>query len=550
MRSRRCQTAFTGALAALLALLVGCGSSSTNKQPPAPQITGVMGKVTDQRGEPLAGVTVSGGGATTTTDAQGKFILSAPAGPSTVVTLSKVGYLPNQKRVDVQDGTATAIKVRLMTEEPKQSLDADQGGTVTTGTGATLIAGPGVLVDPDGNPVTGTVDVHLTTFDVSDSNTLDTIPNFVALEGTDEVMLQSMGLIDVTLRQNGNVLQVKDGATVTIRLPVASNVSDPPATIDLWSFDDATGRWVNEGTATLSPDKTTYEATISHFSRWNCDQVYTTTCIRGVVKVSTGDVLPGAFVTGTGINYNGTSQTTADENGKFCLPVRLKSQVLVTAIHPEGGGAQKEVETPDVPLSLPEACLKEQCKDTGEYVIQIGTLTGPNGDVDCSKLSLPLAGTCAASLIEAFQCWQPVGKCHITTGGITWDNGSKLVTSTDGTTSLRSGSDELCATMSLVDSDHVKYEIPNGPSYVVQFGSDTNSDTVIVCPDGSKVTLSAADQAAFEACSGNPKSSSSVCENDIASGCKSTSECSGALICCNFPQQGISVCLPATACPN
>ena len=100
---------------------------------------------------------------------------STPAGPSTVVTLSKVGYLPNQKRVDVQDGTATAIKVRLMTEEPKQSLDADQGGTVTTGTGATLIAGPGVLVDPDGNPVTGTVDVHLTTFDVSDSNTLDTI---------------------------------------------------------------------------------------------------------------------------------------------------------------------------------------------------------------------------------------------------------------------------------------------------------------------------------------------------------------------------------------
>lgn len=512
-----------------------------------------MGKVTNEAGAPIEGVTITGGGATTTTRADGTFTLSAPVGKNTTVRFAKAGFVANQKTVDVQDGSATAVKIKLMTEATSQALDSDQGGTVTTNTGAELTAGPGAFVDKNGDPVTGTVDVHLTAFDVGKSETLDAIPNFVATESGKEVMLQSFALIDVTVRQNGDALKIKAGETVAVKIPVASNLTDPPATMDLWSFDVTIGKWVNEGTATLSVDKKTYSATVGHLSMWNCDQAYLTTCVRGVVKVSTGQVLPGAFVTGTGIDYNGFSQATADQNGKFCLPARISSKILVTAIHPEGGGISKEVDTTADVLVLPQACASDECTDSGEYVIQLGTVTGPNGTVNCANLSLPFAGTCAAPLMTALSCFQPAGKCKTNSSGAVWDNGAKLVTNINGSMELRSSTNQLCATATVGDFTvaEITYSIPNGPSFVLLFGEDNNSDTVVRCPDGTEVKLTATDKAAFDACGGAGQSST-TCENNSTSQCSTNADCTGGSTCCKYDLGGqkIAVCVPPDSCTN
>src|SRR6202008_1408413 len=46
-----------------------------------------------------------------------------------------------------------------------------------------------------------------------------------------------------------------------------------PATIALWSFDETTGLWKEEGTATKTGSN--YIALVHHFSYWNCDMPFT-----------------------------------------------------------------------------------------------------------------------------------------------------------------------------------------------------------------------------------------------------------------------------------
>ena len=49
----------------------------------------------------------------------------------------------------------------------------------------------------------------------------------------------------------------------------AAQMSTAPATIPLWSFNETTGIWQEEGSATKV--RNAYVGNVSHFSWWNCD---------------------------------------------------------------------------------------------------------------------------------------------------------------------------------------------------------------------------------------------------------------------------------------
>jgi hypothetical protein len=87
----------------------------------------------------------------------------------------------------------------------------------------------------------------------------------------------------------------------------------------------------------------TYLARTSHMSMWNVDQRINATCICGIVNEEGVGPLPGARVDATGTTYFGTSSTTTDAEGHFCVAVKRDSEVAVAAYHASGGGESRRV---------------------------------------------------------------------------------------------------------------------------------------------------------------------------------------------------------------
>ena len=239
-----------------------------------PNVTAVMGEVVDANGAGLPGVKVKGGGSETTSDPHGKFQLDAQAGSAVVLTFELSGFLRGIERLDVLQGTPSALKVTMIKEAPAVVLDADAGGTAAGARNASIVAPPGAFKDAAGNAVTGSVDVHLTPLDPAVAAELDAYPGDLLatpLDGS-QAQLDTYGVLDVTVRQNGAELDIKDGMTVDISIPAPTGITSPPGTVELWSFDEAKAVWVEEGSATFNAATSTYEAKILASVAVECGQ--------------------------------------------------------------------------------------------------------------------------------------------------------------------------------------------------------------------------------------------------------------------------------------
>jgi hypothetical protein len=341
---------------------VGCSDEDSTSSKPAgggpvlPETTVIMGQVLDIDGNGISGVSVQGGGAEATSAADGSFEVDAEPGSSVIVTLEKEGYLRGIKRVDVLEDTPTALEVVLAQEAASMTLDADAGGTVEAARGAALVAPLQAFVDQDGAAIGGDVDVHLTPLDPSVAIELAAYPGDLrarTLDG-DPAQLETFGVLDVTVRKDGEDLQIADGQSVQIRIPSPSSGAEtPPATVGLWSFEFDAGEWVEEGALDYNAETGTYDGTITHLSPWNADQPVDATAIGGTVVDDQGQPVPGAWIDAQGVDYLGGASATADEDGAFCVVVRKDSVVQITAIHPLGGGSTLEVDTGSTDTSIP-----------------------------------------------------------------------------------------------------------------------------------------------------------------------------------------------------
>jgi hypothetical protein len=114
---------------------------------------------------------------------------------------------------------------------------------------------------------------------------------------------------------------------------VGTRSASTPTTIPLFYFDATTGRWVQEGTATLAgtaPNQY-YTGTVAHFSTWNADQVMNTVRLTGCVTDALGAPVSGARIAGDGVDYSGTTSATSDAAGNFTIAVRRSSQTTLVA---------------------------------------------------------------------------------------------------------------------------------------------------------------------------------------------------------------------------
>ena len=578
---------------------VNGSGSGTERQIQVPA-TVVFGLVERAGGGGLAGAAVTGGTEPATTGPDGRFEVRAAVGQRIVFRFEAEGYLPASRTVDVLEKKATSVHAKLLAIAPAQPLDATMGGSVAGARGATMTAPAGAFVDAAGAAVAGMVDVHLTPIDPSDAN--EVVANSGDFLGVNPAggapqALESFGMLDVTVTQGGEKLQVADGMGLAVTIPAPARMpagAAPPDSIPLWSFDHAQDRWVLEGDATFDAATGTYRASLGHMSAWNCDRPLEATCITGLVKDSSGTPLAGSAITAEGVNYFGTSSGTTGEDGRFYVAVKKDSDVSVLAEHSQGGGQIRQVRSGNADTDVPPTAGDPRCLDVGEWQVVAGQVSLTDGrTIDCADTDNPFTEGCAADLWQgAFECVKPWNTCdYRTTPGSTstevvYDNGNRMVSEYDMATGTSHSTfydgDRVCYTQDTSgigvgagQTVTVTFTLPNGQAW--QWAIDTSDggggDITITCPGGEVVIFTAEEREILKACMSNGDSdedgeSSMMCTyngmasptpvapggggsmGNIGTMCEGDGDCTGDNSCCPIMSQGMtySFCYPEMYC--
>ncbi len=290
-------------VAAAVVALAGCGGGTGAASPR------LMGRVADTSGTPVEGVTVSlasNPAISTTTNADGVYVLrGVPAGPHFMVRYQRPGFAESHAVGLVSDGKYSTMDVVLFREGRVANVTAASDQVVTDargdGNNARVTFQAGSLLNSAGVPVTDAV-VSLTTALPSDPAFNQAYPSsFVGTVGGQDVPLSSYGALHVTMKDgSGNALKLDPSKPATIEIPVTSANDPGTPDIPLWSLNTATGKWVQEGTATRdsSVSPVVYRAQVTHFSWWALNIYPSTTHVIVVTTVEDPTVSPMVPVCG------------------------------------------------------------------------------------------------------------------------------------------------------------------------------------------------------------------------------------------------------------
>ena len=234
----------------------------------------VAGFVTDEADNPVPFVIVIAGDKQVKTDEFGYFKVTGAAFPKSAgsVKVERSGHFDSYKTFIPQENKEVFVRIKLLSKKEVGTVDAAAGGTVnTTEGGKIVLPANGVVIAGSGVAYTGQVHVNARWINPAEEGTVQS-QSPGDNRGTDSEgylkALRSYGAMAVELRAaNGQLLQIASGKTASLTIPVPTALSaQAPATISLWSFNDTTGLWKQEGTATKTGN--TYVGTVSHFSFW------------------------------------------------------------------------------------------------------------------------------------------------------------------------------------------------------------------------------------------------------------------------------------------
>lgn len=266
----------------------------------------LSGIVRDASGTPIEGVSIVSGSSAATTNTDGFFefdqiqVVSVQNDRS-VVRFSKAGYFDVVRSMDADDAEGASWEVVMC---KKENNDFTSIKTYSSSSDQTLQAGEmkidmpqdGYKVDGTGLSYTGKVKSEMVYLDPNNECFSEMMPggDLAAVRSDNSsAQLVSYGMTDLNMyAENGDKLQLKDGNKAKLTFPIPAGMGEnPPASIPLWSFNEKTGLWEEEGSATLQGN--VYVGEVSHFSWVNLDYPEKQGTVYGYVKDDTGKVLPG-----------------------------------------------------------------------------------------------------------------------------------------------------------------------------------------------------------------------------------------------------------------
>lgn len=262
----------------------GKGGFATERLAVQTGTTGIpfSGTVRDRdTNSPIVGAKIIIGSTSTSTNSEGAFFLSVPEANRYALNVKQPNYaLLSRVFLD----SATGLNLFLDRSQRVVVNPREGGRGIYQGkddrSGATVVISPNSLVDSSGNPVTTPVNVDTFPYDIEQRNPIP--GDFSAKDRNGKnVRIETYGAIDVQLSDaGGNPVRLAPTATSQITFNIAPSFrASAPATIPLLSYEESTGLWIEEGTFNRVGD--TYQATVTHFSTFNADTVFTNTaCIR------------------------------------------------------------------------------------------------------------------------------------------------------------------------------------------------------------------------------------------------------------------------------
>lgn len=313
---------FSAILLALL-IIVSCQKSGTGG-PDTPNnekeivTASISGRILDENKQPVSGAVVKAGSLTATTDINGNFRINNASLDKNAgfIKVEKDGFFQGSRTIVVNEGVVNYISIQLIKRVVSGTVNGSSGGNISVQGGGSIVFTGNSFVNTAGNSAyTGTVSVSSFLLNPTASNFNEIMPGTLRgiTTGNDETGLQSFGMMAVELTgANGEKLQLAAGKTASLTFPIPSALlSQAPNTIPLWSFNDTTGLWKEEGIATKQGNN--YVGTVSHFSFWNCDIPVNFIHFKAIVKDQSGKSFPSARVviqvTTDGVSNYGTGYT-------------------------------------------------------------------------------------------------------------------------------------------------------------------------------------------------------------------------------------------------
>lgn len=266
----------------------------------------LSGIVRDASGTPIEGVSIVSGSSAATTNTDGFFEFDqiqvvSVLNDRSVVRFSKSGYFDVVRSMDADAADGASWEVVMC---KKENNDFTSIKTYSSSSDQTLQAGEmkidmpqdGYKVDGTGASYTGKVKSEMVYLDPNNERFSEMMPggDLAAVRSDNSsAQLVSYGMTDLNIyAENGDKLQLKDGCKAKLTFPIPAGMGEnPPASIPLWSFNEKTGLWEEEGSAALQGN--VYVGEVAHFSWVNLDYPEKQGTVYGYVKDDTGKVLPG-----------------------------------------------------------------------------------------------------------------------------------------------------------------------------------------------------------------------------------------------------------------
>lgn len=261
----------------------------------------ISGRIVDENQLPVSDATVKAGSVSINTDASGTFRLAnlsvdKHAGS---ITVEKAGYFKAVKTIVVTPNKDNIVSLQLIKKTVTGSFSGASGGNVTLPSGGRVVFSSNAIVtDGTTTAYTGTVAVSAFFINPEATNFQEIMPGTLRgiTTGNEETGLQSFGMMAVELNgTGGEKLQLAKGKTAGITFPIPASLrASAPATIPLWSLDEETGLWKEEGIATRQGND--YIGEVGHFSYWNCDAPFKVIDFTATIKTQSSGLADAKVV--------------------------------------------------------------------------------------------------------------------------------------------------------------------------------------------------------------------------------------------------------------
>lgn len=349
----------------------------------------LSGIVRDASGTPIEGVSIVSGSSAATTNTDGFFEFDqiqvvSVLNDRSVVRFSKAGYFDVVRSMDADDDAADGASWEVVMCK-KENNDFTSIKTYSSSSDQTLQAGEmkidmpqdGYKVDGTGVGYTGKVKSEMVYLDPNNERFSEMMPggDLAAVRSDNSsAQLVSYGMTDLNMyAENGDKLQLKEGCKAKLTFPIPAGMGEnPPASIPLWSFNEKTGLWEEEGSATLQGN--VYVGEVAHFSWVNLDYPEKQGTVYGYVKDDTGKVLPGVRLSIGQL----LASTVSKSDGYYSHEVPANTDFSITVKDLYYGGIDQKVSVKVPALSPGE---RRQVDITLPHLVRVyGKVMNERGD--------------------------------------------------------------------------------------------------------------------------------------------------------------------------